>query len=132
MAQWVKDLALSLLQCGSDPWLGNFHLLWVRPKKTQQQPNSGNQWMILASKLRRMSQVCQLSRDCSSWPFSPSWDGTPIALSLAVHAFSLEPSRAPLCLSCLWSSGEQPGGFAGAFSLGLSVFKLPLFSSASS
>ena len=39
MAQWVKDLALSLqrpgllLWCGSDPWLGSFHMPWAWQKK---------------------------------------------------------------------------------------------------
>ena len=39
MVQWVKDLALSLqwpgwlLWCRGDPWPGNFHTLWVWPKK---------------------------------------------------------------------------------------------------
>ena len=32
MAQQVKDLALSLLRHGFDPWLGNFHMLWVQKK----------------------------------------------------------------------------------------------------
>ena len=26
MAQWVKDLVLSLLWLGFDPWPGNFHM----------------------------------------------------------------------------------------------------------
>ena len=29
VAQWVKDLALSLLWQGSDPWPRNFFVLWV-------------------------------------------------------------------------------------------------------
>ena len=33
MFQWVKDLALSLLWCEFDPWLGKFHMPWVRQKK---------------------------------------------------------------------------------------------------
>ena len=39
MAQRVNDLALSLqwleslLWCSFDPWPGNFHMLWVWPKK---------------------------------------------------------------------------------------------------
>ena len=39
MAQWVKDLVLSLqwlgllLWCGFDPWPRNFHMLEVQPKK---------------------------------------------------------------------------------------------------
>ena len=38
VAQQVKDLVLSLQQLGlllwheSDPWPGNFHMLWVQPK----------------------------------------------------------------------------------------------------
>ena len=38
MAQWVKDAVLLKLwhrlklQLGLDPWLGNFHMLWVQPK----------------------------------------------------------------------------------------------------
>jgi len=44
MAQWVKDPALSLLclglllWCGFDPWLGNFRMLWVRPKGKKKEP----------------------------------------------------------------------------------------------
>ena len=33
VAQWVKDLALSLLWYGFDPWPGNFLMLWAWPKK---------------------------------------------------------------------------------------------------
>ena len=35
MAQWVKDLALSLLCCGFHPWSGNFCMLqkWQKKKK---------------------------------------------------------------------------------------------------
>ena len=39
LVQWVEDLALLQLWCrlqlhlGFDPWPGNFHVLWVRPKK---------------------------------------------------------------------------------------------------
>ena len=29
----VKDLALSLLQLGFDPWPENFHMPWMQPKK---------------------------------------------------------------------------------------------------
>ena len=32
VAQWVKDLALSLLWRGFDPWPGNFHIPWLWPK----------------------------------------------------------------------------------------------------
>ena len=38
LAQWVKDPALPLLWLrlllwrGFDPWPGNFHMPWVRPK----------------------------------------------------------------------------------------------------
>ena len=31
-AQWVKDLVLSC-GVGCNPWPGNFHVLWVQPKK---------------------------------------------------------------------------------------------------
>ena len=39
MVQWVKDLVLLQLWCWLqlrlrfDPWPGNFHMLWVWPKK---------------------------------------------------------------------------------------------------
>ena len=33
VAQWVKDLALSLMWCWFDPWPGNFHMQWVWPKR---------------------------------------------------------------------------------------------------
>ena len=39
LAQWVKDLVLSQLwhrlqlRLGFDPWIGNLHMLQVRPKK---------------------------------------------------------------------------------------------------
>lgn len=32
MVQQVKDLALSLLCLGFDPWPGNFNMLWVQLK----------------------------------------------------------------------------------------------------
>ena len=35
--QWVKDLALSLLWCEFDPWLGKFHMPWVRQKKKKKE-----------------------------------------------------------------------------------------------
>ena len=35
MARQVKNLALSLLWLGFDPWSWNFHMLWVWPKKTE-------------------------------------------------------------------------------------------------
>ena len=34
--QWVKE---SVLLLGFDPWLGNFHVLWVRPKKKKKKKN---------------------------------------------------------------------------------------------
>ena len=39
MAQWVKDLALSLLWRGFDPWPGNFRIPWAWPKQTNKQKN---------------------------------------------------------------------------------------------
>ena len=48
MARWVKDLALSLRQLGSllwgefDPWPGNFHMLWLRPKRKNIYGGGGN------------------------------------------------------------------------------------------
>ena len=40
VAQWVKDLTLSLLWWGFDPWLGNFCLPWAQPNKwTNKQTN---------------------------------------------------------------------------------------------
>ena len=33
MAQWVKDLVLSLLGHGFDSWPRNFCMSWMRPKK---------------------------------------------------------------------------------------------------
>ena len=33
VTQWVKELALSLLWRGFDPWPRNFPMLWVYPKK---------------------------------------------------------------------------------------------------
>ena len=43
MAQWVKDLVLSLLCLGLGPWPGNFHMLWVQPKggKKRKKENRG-------------------------------------------------------------------------------------------
>ena len=32
VAQWVKDLALSLLWLGFDPWPGNVHKMQRKPK----------------------------------------------------------------------------------------------------
>ena len=36
-AQWVKDLALPKLWLGLDPWLKNFHMPWVWPKKKKRE-----------------------------------------------------------------------------------------------
>ena len=39
VAQWIKDLVVSLqqlgslLQCSFDPWPGNFHMPWAQPPK---------------------------------------------------------------------------------------------------
>ena len=35
VAQWVEDPVLSLLWCGFDPWLRNFHMPWMQPKKNK-------------------------------------------------------------------------------------------------
>ena len=35
MAQWVKDLAVSLWWLKFDPWPGNFHMPQVQPKKDE-------------------------------------------------------------------------------------------------
>ena len=32
VAQWVKDMLLSLLWHGFDPWPGNFYVLWMQSK----------------------------------------------------------------------------------------------------
>ena len=37
MAQWVKDLALSLLWQEFDPWPGNFQMPWGQPKKKKKE-----------------------------------------------------------------------------------------------
>ena len=36
VAQQIKDLVLLLLWRGFDPWPGNFHMSWARPKQQQQ------------------------------------------------------------------------------------------------
>ena len=47
MVQWVRDLvvvivaARLLLWCGFNPWLGNFHMLWVRPEKKKKKKKGG-------------------------------------------------------------------------------------------
>ena len=52
MAQWVKDLTLTLQWLGSplwprcDPWLGNFHVLCVRKKKKNSKQRSCNLFLI--------------------------------------------------------------------------------------
>ena len=48
MAQWVKDLLLSLKPLGSllwrgfDLWPRHFHMLWLQPKKTQRCSHCGS------------------------------------------------------------------------------------------
>ena len=37
VAQWVKDLALSLLWQEFDPWPGNFQMPWGQPKKKKKE-----------------------------------------------------------------------------------------------
>ena len=39
MAQWVKDLALSLLWSRFDPWPRSFCILWVQPKPNRHSKN---------------------------------------------------------------------------------------------
>ena len=39
MALWVEDSELSLLWCVFDPWLGNFCMPWVWPKKKKKKKN---------------------------------------------------------------------------------------------
>ena len=36
MAQWVKDLLLSLLWCGFNPWPRNFHMPQAQSKKKKE------------------------------------------------------------------------------------------------
>ena len=45
VARRVKDLALSLLWCGFDPWPGNLPMPWAWPKRNnkQQKPNQNKQ-----------------------------------------------------------------------------------------
>ena len=35
MAQWVKELALSVLQHGFDPWPRNIYVLWAQTRKKE-------------------------------------------------------------------------------------------------
>ena len=44
LAQQVKDLALSLLRHGFDPWPGKFHMLWTGPPQ-KKVPMSGK-WIL--------------------------------------------------------------------------------------
>ena len=54
MAQWVKDLALSLqwlgplLWCGFNPWPRNFHMPWAWPKKKKKKFEQ-TQWLRIMS-----------------------------------------------------------------------------------
>ena len=41
VAQWVKDLALSLLWCRFDLWPGKFHMPCAQPKKEKRRDISG-------------------------------------------------------------------------------------------
>lgn len=59
MAQQVKNTALSmkwfwlLLWLGFDPWPGNFHMLWVRPKSHTHMPtNNNNKIKILKADMK--------------------------------------------------------------------------------
>lgn len=42
MVQWVMDLALSLMQCGFNPWPKSFCVLQAQPKKKQKNPMAVN------------------------------------------------------------------------------------------
>ena len=65
MAQWVKDLVLSLQQLGSlqwlefSPWPRNFHMLWAWPKqmKTKNIFTAGTEVRIFHSDLCTTNQV---------------------------------------------------------------------------
>ena len=46
VAQRVKDLALLLLLRGFDPWLRNFCMLWVQPKKKKKPDWDSHMWPV--------------------------------------------------------------------------------------
>ena len=59
MAQWVKELALSLLWRGFDPWSKNFCMLLAQPRKKKKE--KGNRVNYLA--LQCVSKVILYDKD---------------------------------------------------------------------
>ena len=47
--QRVRDLALSLLWCGFDPWPGNFRMPQAQPKKRRREEGKKEEHLVLVS-----------------------------------------------------------------------------------
>ena len=66
MAHLVKDLALSLLWCRLNPWPGNFHVLWVQPRKKNEKK------IVVYSVLYNLPPILRAKMkgniSCYSWP----------------------------------------------------------------
>ena len=66
MAQQVKDLALSLQWLGLllwhrfNTWPGNFHMLWVQPKKVHKNDASGPRGPICALVIKHRPELAYL------------------------------------------------------------------------
>ena len=80
VAQWVKDMVLPQLWCWSklqlrfSPWPGNFHMLWVQPKKKKKEkthPSSPNpdQPLRIAKMLAAANPVPWHRAGLGSWQF---------------------------------------------------------------
>ena len=61
MVQWVKDQPLSQPWCGFDPWLQNFHMPQVKPKKKKKKSRN-------AKKQQKKSLVTK--RKINHWKYT--------------------------------------------------------------
>ena len=85
MAQWVKDLVLSLLQlglllwCRFDPWQRNFHMPWAWPSK-----KSPSEFPLCGTQLKIQLQQLRLLRRHRFDPQPALWVKDLVLLQLGV------------------------------------------------
>ena len=120
MVCWVKDLVVLHLWHRFDPWPGNFHVLWARPKMKDEKtvtgpPRAGLDESEMIPGGRRMqalsssstapvwsstskSPCCPLSREDTGWGRSPAgtsstWQSNDVVLSASSQTLRLHWCR---------------------------------------